>query len=80
MKYYKRTDKEGNTTTVESYNHDKPISGAIAITKAEYDDFIAGLPEPEPAPVGVTLDSQVQELKSQVEVLEQRIRALELAE
>jgi hypothetical protein len=80
MKYYKRVDKDGNTITVESYSHDKPVAGAAEISQSEHDAFIAGLPEPSVSTMEPTIDSRVQELKSQVEVLAQRIEALELAE
>ncbi len=47
MKYWKRVDAYGLTTTVESYSHDSVIKKAIEITKSEFDDFLASLPEPE---------------------------------
>lgn len=50
MKYYKRVDGQDKTTTVESYSHDAPVVGAVEISKAEYDAFIAALP-PAPPPV-----------------------------
>lgn len=46
MKYYKRVNKSGIITTVESYSHDLPVEGAIEINKSAYDHFIARLPKP----------------------------------
>lgn len=46
MRYFKRIDSNGKTTTVESYSHDKPIPDAVEIEKAEHDSFIAALPAP----------------------------------
>lgn len=46
MRYFKRVNSQGKTTTVESYSHNKPVSGTIKITKAEFDSFIASLPPP----------------------------------
>jgi len=51
MKFYKRTDPEGTTTTVESYSHDSPVEGATEITEKEHDDYLAGLPVPDPEQV-----------------------------
>ncbi|GAH90327.1 unnamed protein product [marine sediment metagenome] len=58
MKYWKRIDDEGNTTTVESYSHKAEVAGAIKITKKEYQAFIAALPviSPEPDPVELWRD------------------------
>lgn len=50
MRYFKRIDTQGKTTTVESYSHNKAVKGAIAISKAEFDAFIASLPIIEPEP------------------------------
>ena len=44
MRYWKRVDATGNTTTVESYSHDLPIEGAIEITEAEFNAYLASLP------------------------------------
>ncbi|GAI55421.1 unnamed protein product, partial [marine sediment metagenome] len=50
MRYWKRVDTDDNIIAVESYSHGFDIEGAIEITKEEYDEFIASLPEPEPIP------------------------------
>ena len=50
MRYWKRVDENGNATTVESYSHSLEIEGAIEISKEEFDDYIASLPEPEVEP------------------------------
>ncbi|OGO29974.1 MAG: hypothetical protein A2Z29_04720 [Chloroflexi bacterium RBG_16_56_11] len=44
MRYFKRVDGQGKTTTVEAYSHNAPVPGAVQINKAEYDVFIAALP------------------------------------
>lgn len=46
MRYWKRVDQSGNTTTVESYSHDQDVDGAIEIDRAEFDTYIASLPPP----------------------------------
>ena len=65
MRYYKRVNTEGETTTVESYSHNLKVKGAVEITKAEYDAFIASLPVVEPEPV---MDYKAEILKLQDEV------------
>jgi len=53
MRYWKRVDENGMTTTVESYSYDLDVEGVVEISQAEYDAFIASLPpipEPEPSP------------------------------
>lgn len=50
MRYWKRVDVSGKTTTVESYSHDLDVEGALEITEPEFDEFIASLPIPEPEP------------------------------
>ena len=79
MKYYRRIDKSGKTLTVESYNHNNPVNDAVEITVEEYNAFIASLPGPESTPGVKTIETEVQELKVQVQTLEQRIALLEHA-
>ena len=69
MKYYKRIDGEGNTTTVESYSHNQTVEGAIEITKAEFDAFIASLPEPEPPEPTRDYGAEIDELKAEIKLL-----------
>jgi len=84
MRYWKRTDTIGNTTTVESYSHDMEIEGAIEINRIEYEDFIMSLPVIKPEPVrdlAKEIDSilgQYSQLKGQYNQLKARINALEL--
>lgn len=47
MTYWKRIDSKGNITTVESYDHNLDVIGAIEITESEYQAFIDSLPKPE---------------------------------
>jgi hypothetical protein len=44
MRYWKRVDKDGKTTTVESYSHDLDIQGAVEIGIMEFDSYLASLP------------------------------------
>ncbi|MDP3061719.1 MAG: hypothetical protein Q8O40_00700 [Chloroflexota bacterium] len=60
MRYWKRVDGEGKTTTVESYSHDLDVQGAIEINEAEYDAFVALLSSSPQA-----IDAQLQEQKRQ---------------
>jgi hypothetical protein len=48
MRYWKRVDSTGKTTTVESYSHNLDIPGAVEISKDEFDAFIASLPQVDP--------------------------------
>lgn len=50
MRYWKRVNKNGETTTVESYSHNLDIEGAVEISEEEFDAYIASLPTPEPEP------------------------------
>lgn len=69
MKYYKRIDRDGNTTTVESYNHDKPVKGALPISKAEFEAFIASLPTSEPSPDYKKLYNEAATDKARLDVI-----------
>lgn len=48
MRYWKRINPDGSTKTVESYSSDAPIEGAIEITEAEFNAFLASLVPPPP--------------------------------
>lgn len=50
LKYWKRVDAQGATTTVEGYSHGLPVEGAIEIDQAEYQAFIDALPPVPPDP------------------------------
>ncbi len=67
MKYWKRIDAQGKTTTVESYSFDLPINGAVEIDKTEFDAYIASLPPPvikPPRDLAAELDNLKAELKA----------------
>ncbi len=70
MNYYKRIDAEGNTTTVESYSHNRKVNGAIKIIKDEYNTFIDSLPPPPPLELSRDLAAEIDDLKTKVENLE----------
>jgi len=44
MRHYKRIDSQGKITTVEGYSHNLKIKGAVEISKAEFDNYLASLP------------------------------------
>jgi len=71
MRYYKRINTEGDTTTVESYSHDLDVEGAIEITKEEFDAFMASLPVIEPEPV-MDYKAEILALKAKIGILEKR--------
>ena len=73
MRYWKRVDTQGNTTTVESYSHDLDIDGAIEITKKEFNDYITSLPVPIPQPVR-DLAKEIDELIAKVTELEKKVK------
>ncbi|MAH48060.1 hypothetical protein CMI37_19715 [Candidatus Pacearchaeota archaeon] len=66
MRYFKRVDWNGKTTTVESYSHQAPVVGAEEIDQAEHDLFMANLPEPSPGSLPKTLQTQIDELKAEL--------------
>ena len=50
MRYWKRLNPDGSTGAVENYWHDQDVPGAVEITQAEFDAYIASLPPPPPPP------------------------------
>lgn len=62
MRYWKRVGEDGETTTVESYSFDSKISGAVEITKKEFNRFIRNLPA-RPLPVYRDLAIEIDEIK-----------------
>jgi len=69
MRYWKRIDQDGKTTTVESYSHNLEVEGAVEISWEEFNVFIATLPVTVPEPprdFGIEID----DLKVRVEKLE----------
>ena len=67
MRYWKHTDKNGKTTTVESYSHDLNVKEATEITEIEFQEYIDSLPEPKPPQ---NLAVEIDALKARVEALE----------
>jgi hypothetical protein len=72
MRYWKRVDSQGNTTTVESYSHDLDIKGAIEIGEAEFDACIASLPPVIPPEPPRDLAKEIDDLKARLGKLEKR--------
>ena len=66
MRYFKRVDWNGKTTTVESYSHQAPVVGAEEIDRAEHDLFMANLPETSPDSLPKTTQDQLDELKAEL--------------
>ena len=69
MRYWKRVNTQGKTTTVESYSHDLDIEGAVEIMEQEFQEFIASLPEIVPEPVR-DLAAEIDDLMARIERLE----------
>lgn len=61
MKYWKRVDADGKTTTVESYSHALQVDGAVEIDKAEFNAYIAALAKPE---AKLTLEQRVEAIEA----------------
>ncbi len=72
MRYWKRIDSDGKTTTVEQYSHDIDVEGAIEITKQEFNARMDSLP-----PVTESVRDLSDELRADVEGLKLRIKVLE---
>lgn len=72
MRYWKRVDEKGKTTTVESYSHGLDIEGAIEIDQAEYQAFIDSLPVIEPEPQR-DLEKELDDLKARVDAIESQV-------
>ena len=71
MRYWKRVDKDGETTTVESYSHDLNVEGAEEIDKDEFDAYIAICESKIPPPLKLRdLYAELDELKTKVAQLE----------
>ena len=65
MRYWKRINPDGTTRTVESYSHDLDVGGAIEISGAEFEAFIASLPPPpDPVKVGQAKKRAVAAIKA----------------
>ena len=71
MRYWKRVDGEGNTTTVESYSHPLDVEGAVEIDEEEYEAFIASMPKEETPPSRDVL-AEIDDLKARLEALESK--------
>ncbi len=69
MRYWKRVDQDGKTTTVESYSHDLNIKRAIEISEGEFLAFIASLPQPVEQPKRDYL-GELDALRARIETLE----------
>jgi len=50
MRYWKRVNEQGKTTTVESYSHSLDIEGATEIAEIEFRQYMDSLPKPVPNP------------------------------
>ncbi|MBU2685589.1 MAG: hypothetical protein KKF27_20300 [Gammaproteobacteria bacterium] len=71
MRYWKRVDAQGKTTTVESYSHDLVIKGAAEIDEGGFNDYIASLPVVLPLPTR-DLSTEIDDLKTRVGTLEKK--------
>lgn len=66
MFYWKKVDKDGKTTTVESCSNWHEKSTAIEIDEAEFNSFIASLPVSIPAPPPRNIEKELDDLKVQL--------------
>lgn len=64
MFYYKQV-KESKIISIESKSLDAISPNFVKATKAEYDDFIASLPPPEPPEPVRDYGSEIDELKAE---------------
>ena len=71
MRYWKRVNTQGKTTTIENYSHDLDIEGAVEVGEEEYNTFIASLPVTKPEPVR-NLTAELDGLKARLEKLEEK--------
>lgn len=69
MYYYKQV-KDGNIVSIEAKSGDAISPNFAKATKAEYDSFMASLPEPEPP-------EPVRDLAKEMDGLKERILDLE---
>jgi hypothetical protein len=72
MRYWKRVDAQGKTTTVESYSHDLDVDGAVEISEKEFNDYIASLPTPVLPPVR-DLAAEIDQIKTDIQALKTKI-------
>lgn len=70
MFFYKQV-KQGKITSVEAKSIDAISLGFVKATKAEYDTFIASLPEPEPPKPTRDLAHELDILKERVNLIEE---------
>lgn len=70
MRYWKRVNEFGDTTTVESYSHNQDIENAVEITEQEFNTFIVSLPELVNPPHR-DLAKEIDDLGSRIGTLEQ---------
>lgn len=75
MRFWKRLNPDNTIRTVESYSHNLDVKGAIEITKEEFDEYIASLPEPEPPEPRRDLAAEIDKLKAKGETLEKKKRS-----
>ena len=71
MRYWKRINAQGETTTVESYSHNLKIKDAIEIDGKEFTIFVTSLPVVKPVPIR-DLAAEIDALKAEIEILKTR--------
>lgn len=67
--YYFKKIENGIITSVESKSVNVASPFFIEATQAEYDDFIASLPPPEPPEPVRDLAAEIDEIKARMEIL-----------
>lgn len=76
MEYWKKVDKDGNTTTVESHSFHHEVPDAIQISKEEYDEYIASLPVVEPKPAR-DYGAEIDKIKDDYDALKAKVDGME---
>ena len=67
MRYWKKVNSQGATTTVESYSHDQIVAGLLEITESEFRAYVASLPDilrVDPQRLAIEKATSIEELKA----------------
>lgn len=72
MRYWKLPAIGNTVESVERHSNDDKVPGAIRISKAKYDAFIAALPKPPPAPPQRNLGAEIDDHEARLKKLEEK--------
>ena len=76
MEYWKKLNPDGTMSTVEGHSFPHKVPDAVEITKEEFDEFIASLPEPEPPEPTRDYGAEIDELRQDNILLKAEIEKL----